>query len=211
MKKQKARIDFSRVPDNDLTELAQLIYNKMFGNPDFPNPTPTLIVFQTSITDYSDALIKAKDGTKQDTAEKNSKRKALEENLSILGDYVNDTAKGDVVKLEGSGFPLTKVPEPVGILPPPESFDVTVCKNPGDVKIKISVVKRASGYIVLFAKVPPPVNDAEWQSKTFSMSRGLITGLESGKKYVLKAAAASREANKIGLYNFTEPVEVIVQ
>ncbi|MFA7360472.1 MAG: hypothetical protein WC139_05485 [Candidatus Kapaibacterium sp.] len=56
---------------------------------------------------------------------------------------------------------------------------------------------------------PPP--DAQWQSKTFSKASGLITGLHSGKKYIFKSAATSPEANKISLYNFTEPVERFVQ
>jgi len=40
---------------------------------------------------------------------------------------------------------------------------------------------------------------------------GMIQGLTSGTKYVFKAVATSPEANKIGLYNFTEPVEKFVQ
>ena len=56
---------------------------------------------------------------------------------------------------------------------------------------------------------PPP--DAQWQSKAFSKATGLITGLQSGKKYAFKSAATSPEANKIGLYNFTEPIERFVQ
>jgi hypothetical protein len=32
----------------------------------------------------------------------------------------------------------------------------------------------------------------------------------SGKKYVFKAAATIAEANKISLYNFTDPVEKFV-
>ena len=211
MRKQKAIIDYSKVKDNDLNELAQLIVDKMTGNPDFLTPTPTLIVVQASVTDYSGALVKSKDGTKQDTADKNAKRLILEENLAELADYVNDTAKGELVMLEGSGFPLTKIPEPVGILLPPEPFEVSEGENPGEVKIKINVDKKATDYIVLFAQDPPPANDAEWQSKTFSKATGLITGLESGKKYVFKAAATSAEANEVGLYNFTEPVEKYVQ
>jgi len=215
MKKQKAIISFLHVRDNDLTEIAQLVHDKMFSNPDFPNPIPTLADFFTAIQFYSDALIKSKDGTKKDTAFKNAKRKILVKMLSNLGNYVNITADGDLSKLDGSGFPLTKVPEPVGILKPPKFIEVSEGKNPCSVNFKIALVRRASGYIVLFYTPKEdgsiPANDSEWQSKTFSKSKGQITNLKSGKKYVFKAAATSHEANKISLYNFTEPIEKFVQ
>jgi hypothetical protein len=215
MKKQKAVIDFTRVKDNDLTETSMLVHKKLSANPDFPTPSPTLTVFLAAIEDYSTALVKAKDGTKQDTADKNAKRKILEEMLADLGNYVNITADGDLVKLEGSGFPLTKIPEPVGILEQPKSFKVTDGIEPGSVTVENSVVAKATGYIVLYYEVKTdgiiPANDSEWQSKVFSKASGLITGLKSGKKYVFKSAATSSEANAINLYNFCEPIERFVQ
>ena len=215
MKKQKAIIDFSRVRDNDLTEAATLIHEKLNANPDFPTPSPTLPVFLTAIDDYSAALVKAKDGTKQDTADKNAKRKILEGMMADLGNYVNTIADGDLVKLEGSGFPLTKVPAPIGILEQPSLFRVGEGIDPGTVKIEMGLVPRATGYIVLYYEVRSdgsvPGSDSEWQSKLFSKTTGLITGLKSGKKYVFKSAATSPEANSINLYNFTEPVEKFVQ
>ena len=214
MRIQKAKIDYTDIRDNDLTEVSQLIVDKLTGNPHFLTPIPTLIVVQTSITDYSTALVKCKDGTKQDTADKNAKREILEGNLAQLADYVNDTAKGDLVMLEGSGCPLTKVPEPIGILPAPESFEVSEGEDPGEAKIKIKTVDRASGYLVLYRVVeegvgPPP--DAEWQRKHLSKATGMITGLPSGKKCEFKAAATSAEADEIEQYNFTEPIEKYIQ
>ena len=215
MKKQKAIISFAHVKDNDLTEYSQLIHDKLTANPHFPTPTPTLILLQTGITDYSKALIKSKDGTKQDTADKNAKRLVLEGYLSTLGNYVNLTADGDLVMLEGSGFPLTKIPEPVGILLPPKSFEVTEGENPGSVNIEISPMEKAEGYIVLYfplgADGIAPANNSEWHSKIFSKATGIITGLTSGIKYIFKAASTSTEANAINLYNFTEPVEKFIQ
>lgn len=215
MRKQKAIIDFSKVRDNDLSETAQLIHDRMSGNADFPTPPVDLVDLRTAITEYSAALVKAKDGTKQDTAIKNAKREVLEGMLAENGNYVNLVANSDLVKLEGSGYPLTKLPEPVGILDQPKSFKVSDGPDPGAVSVEIGVVERAEGYIVLYYEVkqdgsePPP--DAQWQSKTFSKASGLITGLQSGKKYMFKSAATSPEANKISLYNFTEPVERFVQ
>ena len=214
MRIQKAIINYSYVRDNDLTEVSQLIINKLTGNTYFLNPPVTLIIVQTATDDYSTALVQAKDGTKADTADKNAKRKILEGYLSQLADYVNDTAKGDLVMLEGSGCPLSKVPEPIGILPAPESFKVSEGDDPGEAKIEFDVVDRASGYVVLYRVVEEGIDtppDAEWQRKSLNKATGLITGMQSGKKYEFKAAARSAEADEIEQYNFTEPVQKYIQ
>jgi hypothetical protein len=213
MRIQKAIINYSYVRDNDLTEVSQLIINKLTGNTYFLNPPVTLIIVQTATDDYSTALVQAKDGTKADTADKNAKRLILEGYLSQLADYVNDTAKGDLVMLESSGCPLSKPPEPIGILPAPESFKVSEGDDPGEAKIEFDVVDRASGYLVLYRvvegiEVPP---DAEWQRKHLSKATGMITGLPSGAKCEFKAAATSPEADEIEQYNFTEPIEKYIQ
>jgi hypothetical protein len=192
-----------------------LIYEKLSGNPDFPTPPVTLLAYKTAISDYSTALVKSKDGTKQDTAIKNAKREILVGMMNDLGNYVNLTADGNLVMLEGSGFPLTKQPEPIGILEQPKSFKVSDGIDPGSVSVEIGIVEKSTGYIILYYEVkedvPAPANDSLWQKSLFSKTTGLITGLKSGSKYMFKCAATSPEANKIGLYNFTEPVERFVQ
>lgn len=211
MKHHKALINFSRVRDNDLTEVSQTIVSKMSKNEDYPNPTPSLNVVQASIKAYADALIKCQGGTKEDVAVKNEKRKVLELNLTHLGNYVNSVAEGNLVKLDRSGFPLSKIPESVGFLPAPETFKVTDGENPGEVYYEMKANKRAHGYIVISALVPAPENNEEWHGKTSSMSKGWLSGLQSGKKYAFKAAYSTSEADKIGVYNFTAPIERFVQ
>ncbi len=209
MKTQKARINFSKVKDHELAHVAQNIVNKMTINAHFSQPTPTLLSIQTTISTYSDALLKAKDGSKQDTAYKNACRLNLENSLSSLGSYVNLTAEADLVKLESSGFPLSKIPEPIGILEAP-TITVTYGKNPGEIHIECSVIHKASGYIILYSPVPGPADNNEWYNKQWSSSKGTLTQLKSETKYVIKAAAMSPEANKMGIYNFSDPVEKMV-
>ena len=116
MRAQKAVINFSRVKDNTLANAAQHIVIKMTGNTNFTAPNPSLETLQIAITLYAAALIKAKDGSKVDTADKNAKRRQLEALLYSLGSYVNMTVGSDLVKLDSSGFNLTKMYGPVGIL-----------------------------------------------------------------------------------------------
>ena len=79
--------------------------------------------------------------------------------------------------------------------------------NPGELTIDIKVVPNASGYIVLYAPSPGPAENLEWYEILLSTSKGTLKNLKSGTKYVIKAAAISSEANKLGQYNFSEPVE----
>ena len=211
MKHQKALTNLSKVRDNDLTEISQTIVSKMTKNEDYPNPAPALSVVQAAIIEYSDALIKCDGGTKEDTAVKNKKRATLEEQLAHLGGYVNSIAEGDLVLLDRSGFPLSKLPEPVGFLPAPENFKVTDGENPGEIYYEMKPNKRAHGYIFIYAQVPAPEKLEDWHGKTSSMAKGWIRGLESGKKYAFKSAYSSSEADKISLYNFTQTNERFVQ
>ena len=209
MKMQKALINFAKEKDHELANTAQNIVNKMTINPYFTNPTPPLATIQQAISDYASALVIAKDGSKADTANKNACRATLEGALYALGAYVNMIAQSDVVKLESSGFPISKQPEPVGILDAP-TLTVRYGNNAGEIGIEIGIVPRSSGYIVLYSPLPAPVDNDEWYSKVFSSSKGTLTHLTSESRYVFKAAAISAIANKMGLYNFSNPVEKLV-
>ena len=212
MRKSKAIISYTRYSDNELADLTQRIITGMTKNPDFTTPMPPLATIQTAYKAFIDALAVCNNGgNKQDTSDKNAKRSELELNLANLGNYVNVITNGNQTKLDGSGFPISKQPEPVGILPAPDYLHVMDGENPGEFNVEISHVPKATGYQLLYAEFPAPEDDAKWQSKTFSKSKGTIIGLARGKKYILKAAATSPEANRLGHYNFSEPVERITQ
>jgi hypothetical protein len=209
MKTQKAIISFVKTRDHELADAAQAITNKMTNNLNFGNPSISLSDLQAAIDAYSNALIQTQSGSKADTATKNAYRLTLENDLSRLGAYVNLMADGDLLKLQSSGFPLSKLPEPIGILEAPV-LTMHYGENPGEMGIEISPIPKASGYIVLYAPVPAPIDNNEWFNKTLSSSKGTLTHLKSETKYVYKAAAISAEANKMDIYNFSTPVEKIV-
>ncbi|WP_262965875.1 hypothetical protein, partial [Methylobacter psychrophilus] len=128
-------------------------------------------------------LSKIKSGIKQNTATKNAYRLNLEDLPGSLGNYVNLIAQGDLVKLDSTCFIISKIPEPVGILEAPPSFNVFFGNNSGEVNIEIGIVERASGYIVLYSELPAPADNEHWNSKLFSKSKGLLTNLKAESKY----------------------------
>ena len=207
--KQKALTNCSNLKDNDLVNYAQSIFNKLTANSSFSSPQPTLQVLQGFITAYSTALVKAIDGNKADTANKNATRLSLESALSMLDNYVNLTANYDLVKLESSGFTISKLPESVGILDAP-NLKIDYGNNPGEVNYEITSTPNASGYIILYTPLPAPADNSLWRSKTVSAAKGTITNLPHETKLIFKATATSSEANKMGQYNFSNPVERLV-
>ena len=211
MRKQKVVIGFARYNDAEFAATSQNIINNMTNNPDFPDPSPTIESVDEALKAFKDALEKSVEGTKKDTAHKNEKRRKLKLQISNLGNYVNSVANGDLVKLDSSGFPLSKLPEPVGILPHPDYIHVIDGENHGELAVEISNVPKASGYIVLYSEVPAPADFKNWHSKTFSKARGVLVDLKSATKYAFKGAAMSPEANRLNHYNYTEPVERITQ
>jgi|GEM_PF-2758987 hypothetical protein len=51
-------------------------------------------------------------------------------------------------RLDSSGFALSKLSSPVGILDAPSTLTVNYGKNPGEVSLEIGTVEQASAYIV---------------------------------------------------------------
>ena len=207
--KQKALISCSHITDNALTNYAQNIVRNMTTNSNFTTPKPTLAVIQGLITLYAAALLLSIDGNKAATANKNAARANLEDSLSSLANYVNLSAANDLVILESSGFNLSKIPTPVGILEAPVLL-IHFGNNPGEVSYELSPEPKASNFIILYSPLPAPLNDAEWRSKVVSSSKGILTNLEHKKEHVFKAAATSSEANKRNVYNFSQLVEQYV-
>ena len=207
--KQKARTSSERIKDNELTNYAQHIVSNMTTNPIYPDPKPTLGVIQNLITLYSAALLKTVDGNKVDTANKNAARVDLTDALSSLANYVNLTAENDLVKLQSSGLDLTSLPTPVGILDAP-TLKMHFGNNAGEAGYEISSDPKATEYIILYTTLPVPENDADWHSKVVSGTKGVLTNLVHKKEHIFKAAATSPEANKLNLYNFSDPIEQYV-
>jgi hypothetical protein len=209
MKTKKALISFSKIRDNELASYAQKIVQKMTDNPNFTAPQPDLATVQNAITLYMAALIKSKDGSKEDTANKVATRLVLENLLGSLGVHVNQVSANDLIKLDSSGFNVSKTPSVIGILDAP-TLDVYYGNNSGEMIFEIGADPHATEYVVLYSPSPAPADDAEYYTKIFSKSRGTISNLTSGIKYIFKAAATSSEANKMGIYNFSNPVEKFV-
>jgi len=211
MHKQHAIVNFARVKEHDLPDQAQTIIDKMTNNAYFPRPVPALTTIQKGKTEFADALLKSTEApSKEQTAIKNQKKVILVNSLTQLGNYVNAVADGDVAKIDSSGFQISKEPTPVGILDAPKFINVTYGQNSGEANIEIAKVEKATDYMLLYMPFPGSSDNNEWFGKVTSKTKFTLSGLESGKKYVFKAAAISSAANDKNKYNFSDTIEKLI-
>lgn len=100
-------------------KLAGAVYNKMNGNPHFPNPVPsmaTLLVTTDALGKWCTAAV---DKGRFACAMKKLATKELDQVLSRLSAYVNSTAMGNVEVLMSSGFSLTRKHAPISHIEAP--------------------------------------------------------------------------------------------
>ena len=211
MRKLKAIISYEKYKDLEIADIATHIILSMTNNPAFPAPPVPIKNIQTALTAYNEALKKSYEGSKADTATKNLKRKEMQAFLSTLGNYVNTVADGDTVMLDNSGFPISKNPEAVGVLPAPAYLHITDSGVKGQLTVNVAHVDKATAYVVLYCEAPALEDITKWQAKLLTKSSGTISGLKSTTRYVFMAAASSSASSKLDQYQFTAPVERVTQ
>jgi len=182
--------------DEALEIKAQLIHDSMTGNTHFPTPDPPLADLLAAITNFQAAVLKAKNGSKEDTADKNAKRQTLVDLLHKLSYYVQLTSNGGETIILSSGFDVNKQPGTVGVLPKPENFKVSVGANKGSIDLSCDPVAHARFYEFQYTEAPASVNSV-WVLKTATKHKLLIEGLASGHQYTFKVAAAGSDPNRI--------------
>lgn len=187
MQTAKISLGFSRYSDAPLLAKAQLILSKMSGNPNFPDPVPSLGTVEDAIDNYNTGLTAAMKLGTDNVAQKNAARLVLENTLKELGRWVMFIANGNVTILLSSGYDLTKEPVPVYITAP-TVITVTNGINSGSLVAKTPRVPGANGYIHQITDTLP-TNDTVWTSTTTSTSRFVHTELDPGKQYWLRIAA----------------------
>lgn len=179
----KAIIDFSGYTAPELGPVAQTIHDQMLANAaTFTTPPVTMAALAALITTYDTTQAARASRATADVIAFNTARAALEDALGLLGNYVNNIAKGDAAKVEQSGFPSYVTGHPASTAAPAAPADLRL--RPGD----------ASGSIVARYKPDRPNNtneaqtctgdpnvEANWQTKgIFKGGKAVLDGLTPG-------------------------------
>lgn len=161
-------------------EKTEFVVFCMTGNTLLPDPPNALADITTKLTAYKAKLYLGQQGNHQAVVEANVLRKEISVLLRANGVYVNETALGDMVILESSGYDISKERE---ITPKPE-FKVYQSSQSGSGRIIIQAVPGAVAYLIEYCTdpVPAPGNTNVWHRLDLTTkSYQTISGVEAGK------------------------------
>lgn len=197
----KVTLSFARATDASLITFGDSVIDKMTGNAEYPEPSPTLASVQTSLTAFQSALAEAKQGGPAKTAAKNAARTTLLDKLRSLALYVQKECGGDLAILLTSGFEAIKPPTPAGVLPAPQQVTLTQGTLSGSLDLRGRPVSNAGSYE---AQTTTTIdNPASWESvEQMTSARMSLGGLEPGKTYW----ARLRAIGSFGPGAWSEPV-----
>jgi hypothetical protein len=191
---QKALIDFSDYKEDEIDTAARLIQTEMTTNAaTYPSPPVTILTLKSQIDTYELVLEKPVYATR--TADLGAARTLLNTTLRNNGIYVNTVADGDLVILGQSGYPVSKLPSPVGDLPAPVSV---IIKNAGPLSFSfdIDTIEHAAGY--LLALTPADNNELDpnlWRIVWSSRHTRTVGGNTRGTEYKFAACAVGTTDN----------------
>jgi hypothetical protein len=176
----------ARSSDKNLVVATSKIINAMTGNAHYPTPAPTL----AAVTAANDALLAAVNvphNSKLTVATRRQLRTPLAVLLRQLAQYVQTTGDGDPVVLLGSGFPLQRGPQPVGILPAPANLRLSRGKVSGQLAARCNMDAQAAAYEWRIASALAPTL---WLPANPTVAaRATLQGLMPGTQYVVQVRA----------------------
>lgn len=180
--KKRINIGFSRFSDANFENEAAHVVGSITANPAvFANPNPDAATLATSLTRYSTALVAAANRGRNEVAEKNAARQALESQLQALAMYVMNIANGDEKILVLSGFPLRKE-NGLRYISTPANFTISNGITSGELVSSVSTDKAARVYEHQYTDNYQG-EATVWNSVNTSVRRYTHTGLTPGRQY----------------------------
>ncbi|PRD53916.1 hypothetical protein [Sphingobacterium gobiense] len=207
---------FGNHKDSKMMVEAEVILTSMSGNPNFPDPIPSLVEVENAYDEYLAHLTRA-DWThgRVDRALKRESKVKLAGLLSDLAAYVNYVAKGDLPVLYTSGFPIF-TGRKKGISP----AVIIGCRLSdgavsGEVRFDFASLGRDMTYEYTYAiwtsieEVPPESPELQWEKSLFTTRsrNNLIKGLPTRSIVFAKV----RGINRHGVGDWSDAVSLIVR
>ena len=168
---RKVKTNYSDLSQPEFNDLLTDIIAKMTGNTNFPTPTVPITEIVSGQTDWNKERSKSKSGDHEATTKANTLHDDLVRKIKIDGDYINNTANGDVAKMETTGYILTKE----HVYGPKPDVEFLQGKIDGECIVVIEAIPSAITYLCEIAADPCPAPDSpEWKRQKMS-SKATIT------------------------------------
>jgi hypothetical protein len=205
-------MSYAKLGLDDLTVPAKIQYGRRLiagitDNPTFfPTPNPTV----AALTAETDAMEAAYNEAKAARLTAKTLTQILQDrvgtfdgSVSQLASYVDNTANGDPVIIERSGFSVRATPTPVGPLPAPTDVQVEASEHPGHADLRWRTVYGAKAYNIERAE---DTTEGTWKFMgTTTKREASMNSMVSGKKYWHRIAAVGAA----GQSAWSEPVSLI--
>jgi hypothetical protein len=176
----------------------EIIQSMTVNNADFPTPTISITDFKNNVDKLETASQQAFLGGVERTAERNARLALVNGDIRALRGYVDSVARGDVDLVLRSGFKVSRIPRPVGVLPEPQNLRAKPGADPGTVNLRWNTVDGAESFQVQMREELPLQETAAqgkvvkevWVSlKSTTRTTLEVTGLQSLKYYWFRVAA----------------------
>jgi hypothetical protein len=148
-------LGFSTLTDPKLLLLANGVLKGLTGNAAFPTPTPSLAVFSTDLTAFSNAATAALDGGKNAKSARDKSKKVLVTDLRQLAMYCESNCNEDVVTFNTSGFTAKAKASASGPASVPVVKSLDYGTVPGQILVAIKSTPGAKSYNLRFGQMPP--------------------------------------------------------
>jgi hypothetical protein len=203
---RRVRTNYDSLTQAEFNKFIHLMLEALTGNLNFPNLPKSLIIISGKQADWLKELALSQSGFMEATIRANEIQTELLNMVRVNGNYINNTAEGDVTKLETSGYWLTK--ERVYKNKP--IIKVVQGEHSGSGKVVIHAYPGAIAYLVEFAtdSLLPPEDDAVWKRLKLSAKCTLpFSGLEPLKLYWVRFCYLTRK----GEADYCQPVSFSVK
>jgi hypothetical protein len=205
MRRSRITTGFDNQSDAEFETKTGSIYLSMLDNANFPTPVPPLVDVDALIKSYSQALVAAKDRSKNSVALKIEARARLTAAMVQLASSVSTAANGDKTILISSGFDLARRGE-FKPLEKPKNISLKDGINPGELIVKISAVKGAKSYNAQYT-ADPLTAASVWMQETTTKCKHTFKNLDSTKKYWCRVAAVG----SYGQLVYSDAINRVVQ
>jgi len=207
MERNSVITNYDNNTDVEILDVANETTDRLESNVAFTLPAGKIEKVRSVANDLKEARIKAANGGKIETHNKNSIRDLLLFEISDLAKIVNQQAKGNVTMLLSSGFPLKKENETYPEFPAPDKVKLTTGITHGEVVVEVPVNKNTRMYCIYHTPMPASADMKLWTSLLSTKHKATITDLTPGTQVAIRAGYIGTN----GKINLSETFTIFVQ
>jgi len=203
MKKVRVIFDFIQLTIPEKIARGRNVIAEMTENPAFPNPDVSLDALKEATDLLETRYLNARNGGKESTVLMHQAEDAWDDDMRILGRYVERIAGDDSAIVLSSGFNLTKQPIPAQRA----EFSVEAGKNSGSVILRRQAVPGAKSYIWQICINALPETEDGWKIAEVTGKASVeLNDLIPVTKYWFRVASVSSQ----GTSAYNDPIMHVV-